>query len=172
MNISIRPWRIEDAPALSHALSNPAILCRLRDGIPYPYTENDARAYISQMLSAGKNSTFAYAIVLDGTAVGSIAAFRQDNIHCRTAELGYYLAQEHWGKGIMTAAVSDICKAVFAETNIVRIFAMPFASNFGSRRVLEKAGFQFEGIMKYNAFKDGSLLDTALYALTRREKEI
>lgn len=166
MNVTIRPWRADDAPALSRALSDPAILCRLRDGIPFPYTESDALDYINAMLSANRNSTFAYAVDLDGTAVGSIGLFRQENIHRRTAELGYYLAQEHWGNGIMTAAVKLACEKAFADTDIVRIFAMPFANNFGSRRVLEKAGFNCEGIMKCNAFKDGKLLDTALYALT------
>lgn len=72
----------------------------------------------------------------------------------------------------MTQAVRLLCEKVFAETDIIRIFAEPFAYNTGSRRVLEKAGFQFEGIMKCNAVKNGQILDMALYGLTRQtEKE-
>ena len=117
------------------------------------------------------NDTFAYAVDVDGTAVGSIGAFRQQNIHCRTAELGYYLTEEYWGKGVMTEAVRMLCEKVFAETDIIRIFAEPFAYNTGSRRVLEKAGFQFEGIMKCNAVKNGQILDMALYGLVSRNDD-
>lgn len=167
MNISIREWKMSDAAALAAALSNPNILNNLRDGLPYPYTEKDAADYIGFILNSDPKDTFAYAIDVDGKAVGSIGAFRQGNIHFRTAELGYYLAEEYWGKGIMTNAVRMICEKIFAETDIIRIFAEPFEQNTGSRRVLEKAGFQLEGIMKNNAFKNGKVLDMALYSYTK-----
>lgn len=167
MKISIRTWKQTDAKALSDALSNKKILNNLRDGLPYPYTKEDALDYINFILSSDPNNTFAYAIDVDGVAVGSIGAFRRENIHYRTAEVGYYLAEEYWGKGIMTEAVRLLCSEVFAKTDIIRIYAEPFAYNTGSRRVLEKAGFQFEGIMKCNAVKNGQILDMALYAITR-----
>ena len=165
---TIRPWRQSDAKDLANALSNPNILCNLRDGLPYPYTEADALSYINAMLSADPKDTFAYAVCVDGKAVGSIGAFRQQNIHSRTAELGYYLAEEYWGRGIMTEAVKMLCGKIFAETDILRIYAEPFAHNTGSRKVLEKAGFALEGILKSNAFKNGKELDMAMYALTRQ----
>lgn len=167
MNILIREWKKSDATALAAALSNKNILNNLRDGLPYPYTEIDAEEYINSVLDSDPNDTFAYAIDVDGRAVGSIGAFRQKNIHCRTAELGYYIAEEYWGKGIMTCAVRQLCEKLFAETDLLRIFAEPFSVNVGSRRVLEKAGFRLEGIMKNNAFKNGQVLDMALYAYTR-----
>lgn len=167
MNISIREWKYTDAADLAAALSNRKILDNLRDGLPYPYTEKNAEEYISFILNSDPNDTFAFAIEVDGKAVGSIGAFRQGNIHFRTAELGYYLAEEYWGRGIMTSAVRQLCEKLFAETDIIRIFAEPFDYNVGSRRVLEKAGFQLEGIMKNNAFKNGKVLDMALYAYTK-----
>ncbi|MGN0639215.1 MAG: GNAT family N-acetyltransferase [Huintestinicola sp.] len=167
MKVSIREWQQSDAAALAAALSNKNILNNLRDGLPYPYTEADAEEYISFILTSDPNDTFAFAIDVDGRAVGSIGAFRQGNIHCRTAELGYYLAEEYWGRGIMTIAVRQLCEKLFAETDIIRIFAEPFDYNVGSRRVLEKAGFQLEGILKNNAFKNGKVLDMALYAYTK-----
>ncbi|MBP0955894.1 MAG: GNAT family N-acetyltransferase [Oscillospiraceae bacterium] len=167
MNISIREWKYTDAADLAAALSNRKILDNLRDGLPYPYTEKNAEEYISFILNSDPNDTFAFAIEVDGKAVGSIGAFRQGNIHFRTAELGYYLAEEYWGRGIMTSAVRQLCEKLFAETDIIRIFAEPFDYNVGSRRVLEKAGFQLEGIMKNNAFKNGKALDMALYAYTK-----
>ena len=167
MEFDLRAWRESDAKDLAAALSNPKILNILRDGIPYPYTERDAASYIAAMQSATPNTTFAYAITIEDRAVGSIGVFRQGNIHAQTAELGYYLAEEYWGKGIMTEAVRRLCKRIFAETDILRIYAEPFSYNAGSRRVLEKAGFRFEGLLRCNAVKHGRVEDMALYALTR-----
>lgn len=165
--VTIRKWKQSDSASLASALNNEKVLNNLRDGLPYPYTEKDAASYINAMLTADPNNTFAYAVDIDGKAVGSIGAFRQGNIHFRTAELGYYIAEEYWGKGIMTEAVKQLCEKLFAQTDILRIFAEPFADNVGSRRVLEKSGFLLEGIMKYNAFKNGKVLDMALYSLTK-----
>lgn len=165
---AIRQWRMSDAKDLAHALSNKSVLDNLRDGLPYPYTEADGAEYISAMLSADKNSVFAFAIVdVDGRAIGSIGVFRQQNIHCRTAELGYYIAEEHWGKGIATQAVKSVCKHVFDTTDIVRIYAEPFAFNVASCRVLEKSGFELEGVLRKNAFKNGRFLDMKLYSLVK-----
>lgn len=121
------------------------------------------------MLDADENSTFAYAVCVDGVVAGSIGAFRQQNIHRRTAELGYYLGEAYWGKGIMTEALWQLCRKLFAQTDLLRIYAEPFSYNTGSRRVLEKAGFAYEGMMRNNAVKDGRVLDMALYALIRSE---
>ena len=171
MNCVLRKWRLSDAKDLAAALSNEKILNNLRDGLPFPYTEQDAGDYITAMLSADENSTFAYAITVDDRAVGSIGAFRQSNIHRQTAELGYYLAEEYWGRGIMTEAIRQLCGIVFDTTDILRIYAEPFAYNTGSRRALEKAGFALEGIMKNNAVKNGKVLDMALYSLTRNMEQ-
>ena len=167
MNCTIRKWRLSDARDLASTLNNEKILNNLRDGLPFPYTEQDAAEYITAMLSADENESFAFAITLDDRAIGSIGAFRQSNIHRQTAELGYYLAEEYWGQGIMTGAIRQICGLLFENTDILRIFAEPFSYNSGSRRALEKAGFCCEGIMKNNAVKNGKVLDMALYSLTR-----
>ena len=167
MKVSIRSWKKSDAASLAATLSNKKILNNLRDGLPYPYTEKDALEYIIYILSSNPNTTFAYSIDVDGTAVGSIGAFRQGNIHLRSAELGYYLDERYWGNGIMTVAVRQLCEKVFNETDILRIYAEPFAYNIGSQRVLEKAGFSLEGILKNNAVKNGRVLDMAMYSLTR-----
>ena len=169
MKIQIRKWALSDAGALAAALSNKKILDNLRDGLPYPYTQQDAREYISAMLAADEDETFAFAVTADGKVIGSIGAFRQGNIHRQTAELGYYIAEEYWGQGIMTEAVRQLCEHVFAHTDILRIYAEPFAYNSASCRVLEKAGFQYEGTLRCNAVKNGKVLDMKLYA---RLKEV
>lgn len=119
------------------------------------------------MLSADPDSTFAFAITLDDKVIGSIGVFRKDNIHSRTAEMGYYIGEPYWGNGYMTNAIKQVCKHVLGNTDIIRIFAEPFAHNIASCRALEKAGFQYEGTLKSNAVKCGKIIDMKMYALVR-----
>ena len=164
MERRIRPWRIEDAPALAAALNNQRVQDNLRDGLPYPYTESDARDFIWAMLHADKHTVFAFAITADDRAVGGIGIFRQENIHARTAEMGYYIAEPFWGRGLGTEAVQQANRWIFENTDILRIFAEPFAHNLASCRVLEKSGFVCEGTLRSNAVKNGRALDMKMYA--------
>ena len=166
----IREWKIEDKYTLAELLNNKNILNNLRDGLPYPYTVKNAEEFITAMLSSDRTKTFTFAITADDVVVGSIGIFRCDNIHSRTAEMGYYIGEHHWGKGYATSAVKQACIYVFTHTDIIRIFAEPFAYNTASSRVLEKAGFQLEGILHSNAVKNGNILDMKLYALIKENK--
>lgn len=172
MMCKIRKWEMSDAADLAIALSNKKIQDNLRDGLPYPYTEQDAKDYISEILSADENETFAFAITADNKVIGSIGVFRQKNIHRRTAELGYYIAEEYWGKGIMTEAVIQTCEYVFEKSDIIRIYAEPFAYNTASCRVLEKAGFQYEGTLRDNAVKNGRVIDMKMYSFLKNESRV
>ena len=167
MIYKIRSWEMNDANDLALALNNKKILYNLRDGLPFPYTAEDAAEYINAMLNADRNKTYAFAIALDNKVIGSIGVFRQENIHSKTAEMGYYIAEPYWGKGIGTSAVKQVCDFIFSNTDIIRIFAEPFANNVASCRVLEKAGFSFEGTLRKNAVKNGAVIDMRMYALIR-----
>ena len=169
MICKIRKWKLSDAADLAAALSNKKVQDNLRDGLPYPYTEQDGRDYILAMLSANEDETFAFAITIDKKVIGSIGIFRQGNIHRRTAELGYYIAEEYWGKGVMTEAVRQACAYVFDKSDIIRIYAEPFTYNIASCRVLEKAGFQYEGTLRRNAVKNGKVIDMNIYSLLKTE---
>lgn len=169
MFCKIRKWRLSDAADLAPVVSNKKVQDNLRDGFPYPYTEQNAAQFIERMLSADEDETFAFAVTVDDRAIGSIAAFRQGNIHRRTAEMGYYIAESFWGKGLMTEAVKQVCEYVFDHSDIIRIYAEPFAYNTASCRVLEKAGFQLEGTLKSNAVKNGKILDMKMYARIRSQ---
>ncbi len=169
MEGKIRKWRLEDAADLAKALSNKNILNNLRDGLPYPYTEQDAKSFIRAISEADPNSTFAFAITVEDKAIGSIGVFRQGNIHCRTAEIGYYIAEKYWGKGLGTSAVRQIADYIFSNTDIIRIYGDPFAYNEGSCRVLEKAGFTYEGTLRCNAVKNGVVQDMKMYSLIKDE---
>lgn len=169
MICKLRKWELSDARDLASTLSNKNIQDNLRDGLPYPYTEQDGVDYISAMLSADENDIFAFTITIDEKVIGSISVFRQANIHRLTAELGYYIAERYWGKGITTEAVKQICQIVFDRSDIIRIFAEPFAHNIASCRVLEKAGFQCEGTLRNNAVKNGEIVNMKIYSLLRTE---
>ncbi|MFT9078327.1 GNAT family N-acetyltransferase [Ethanoligenens sp.] len=167
MECKIRCWEMEDVPELAEALNNRNVQNNLRDGLPYPYTENDAKDFIKAMLNADENTTFAFAITFDDTVVGSIGVFRKDNIHFRTAEMGYYIAEPFWGKGLGTSAVKQVCHYIFEHTDIIRIFAEPFVFNAASCRILEKSGFEYEGTLRSNAVKTGNILDMKMYSLIK-----
>ena len=168
MHVCIRPWTDADAPAIVEALSDAGVTDNLRDGLPKPYTEADARDYIAYARTAGEGAC-AFAIDAGGEAVGSIQLTRQGNIHRRTAELGYYVVRRLWGRGVCTEAVRQICRFAFAETDLLRVYAEPFADNAASCRVLEKAGFALEGVMRSGIWKNGRLRDYCMYALLRPE---
>lgn len=170
MRCRIRKWEMSDARDLAEALSNTKVQDNLRDGLPYPYTEQDGKDFISDMLAADENETFAFAVTADSKVIGSIGVFRQQNIHRRTAELGYCIAEGYWGRGLMTEAVTQVCRHVFENSDIIRIYAEPFAYNAASCRVLEKAGFKYEGTLRDNAVKNGKVIDMKMYSLLKAER--
>lgn len=167
MNIELKPWRLEYAPDLAKVMNSPKVQGNLRDGLPMPYTPADGAEFITAMLAADSGKTYSRAVFAEGVLAGSIGIFRQDNIHFRTAELGYCLGEEFWGRGIATQAVRLACRHIFETTDILRIFAEPFAENAASSRVLEKAGFSFEGLLRWNAVKNGELKDMKMYAIIK-----
>ena len=168
MDISIRKWKVEDAEQLKDAINNKNILDNLRDGIPFPYTIEDAKEFIKQTLNAPKDSQYSWAILIDNKVIGSIGVFRKENIHYQTAEIGYYIAEEYWGKGIMTKVLKEVCNFIFNETDIIRIFAEPFSYNIASCKVLEKVGFEFEGTLRNNAIKNNKIIDMKMYSIIKR----
>lgn len=170
MDFSLRPWQLTDAPSAARWANDIEIARWLRDVFPHPYTLQDAECFIQSCLSAGEDSLF-LAIEIDRQAVGSIALLRGQDVYCKNAELGYWLGREFHGRGVMTQAVRQICQMGFARWDIGRIYAEPYAGNAGSRRVLEKAGFQLEGILRKSVYKRGEVSDSCMYSLLRGEHD-
>ena len=165
----LRAWKAEDAESLAQAANNPAIAGNLRNVFPNPYTLDDAIWYINDSIANEGKKQISYAIEIEGRAVGSIGIFVKDDVYEKSAELGYWLAEDYWRKGVMTKAVQMICKEAFASFDIVRIFAEPFADNAGSRGVLEKAGFTYEGTMRNGIYKNGEIHSYCMYSILREE---
>ena len=132
MAVRLRAWTLADAPALAKLINNKKVQDNLRDGLPFPYGEEDAKVFLSAVLASDPDQNLAFAIEADGELIGSISATRCANIHFRTAELGYYLGEPYWGKGFATEAVRQICDYIYRNTDIIRIFAEPFAYNTAS----------------------------------------
>lgn len=151
----LRPWRPEDAPSIARHADDPQVAANLRDVFPCPYQLSDAEEFIRLCRAAEPEQAIFRAIVVDGQAVGSVALTRGTDVCRRSAELGYWLGRAFWGRGIMTKAVEEMCRTGFEAWDIVRIYAEPFAHNAGSRRVLEKAGFALEGVMRSGIWKNG-----------------
>jgi RimJ/RimL family protein N-acetyltransferase len=162
---SIRPWTPQDRTALLKYAGNRKVWLTLRDGFPHPYTEADADRFF-ELVRNQEPLTF-YAIATPDEAIGGIGITQNGDVHRLTAEMGYWLAEPYWGKGITSEAVTRFTEWAFDHFGLLRIYAEPFATNTSSCRVLEKAGFTLEGRMRSNVIKDGQILDQMLYAKVR-----
>ncbi|MCQ5131301.1 GNAT family N-acetyltransferase [Butyricicoccus faecihominis] len=167
MQFTLKKWDERFIDDVARYGNNAKIAANLRDVFPFPYTREDAVGYVRMCAQNDESRQLCRAIVADGRAVGSVGVFCGSDVYRKSAELGYWLAEEYWGKGIMTEAAKQLCAAAFAAFDIVRIEAEPFAYNQGSRRVLEKAGFTLEGVKRQSVFKNGAIQDSCVYALLR-----
>lgn len=167
MKVELKEWSLDYVDNIAKVANNQKIANNLRNAFPYPYTKEDAKWYINDCITKGENNQLTRAIVADGLAVGSIGVFVGNDVYCKSGELGYWLSEECWGKGIMTNAAKEICSLAFQKFDIVRIYAEPFSCNIGSRRILEKSGFELEGIMKNGVFKNNEVFDYCMYGLIK-----
>jgi ribosomal-protein-alanine N-acetyltransferase len=145
--------------------NNRNIWLNLRDAFPHPYTLDDAHTFLRHVMNEKPTTTFA--IAMPSEAIGCIGLQIGRDIHCKTADLGYWLGEPFWGQGIMSEAVAVFTRCALGAFNLDRIYAEPFANNRASARVLEKAGFVCEGRLRASIFKDCKRLDAFLYAHVR-----
>lgn len=166
VNFVLRPWRSTDADDVFFYANNKKIADNLRDGFPYPYTRDNAVGFIAAV-SQDDDKHCCRAIEVQGQAIGSIGVFFKDDVYRKSAEIGYWLGEPFWGRGIMSRAIRQMAEDIFNRYDVVRIFAEPYAYNMGSRRALEKAGFQLEGVLRKSVYKNGKIYDSCIYALLK-----
>ena len=164
--IKLRPWSFNDAEELAIIANNSNISYNLRDGFPHPYSLNDAYNWLNSVLPVNDPPRF-FAVIYENRLCGSIGIVTKEDIYRKNVEIGYFLSEEYWGKGIMTKAVKAVTSYAFAKFDIVRVYAEPFSDNPASRRVLEKAGFICEAIFKKNVIKNGVVKDSCIYSVLR-----
>jgi RimJ/RimL family protein N-acetyltransferase len=159
---TIRRWRLEDAESLARHANNRRIWLAVRDVFPHPYTIQDAYEFLNRAMNEQPGMKFC--IEIARAAVGGIGVHPGDDVHRHTATMGYWLGQPFWGRGIMSEAVTAVTDFCFENFPLRRISAEVFSNNPASARVLQKAGFTFEGRLKNHVLKEGELLDSLIYA--------
>ena len=162
---SVRSFRDSDVAELAAQANNRRVWLQLRDRFPHPYTTDDARGFIAFACAADPQTAFAVAV--DNLPVGSIGAVLGEDVERCSAEVGYWLGEAYWGRGIATRALVGFTEYAFAAYEVERLFAVPLAANTASCRVLEKVGYRLEGRMRRSAVKDGVVQDQLLYAIVR-----
>jgi RimJ/RimL family protein N-acetyltransferase len=164
----VREWRLEDAAQLPMQANERRIWLNLRDAFPHPYGREDAEGFLALALDMQPQTFFA--IECAGHLAGGIGYVLRTDVERVGAEIGYWLGVHYWGRGIATAAVRAVTRYAFAtHPQLMRLFAVPFASNPASARVLEKAGYTLEGTLRSSAIKNGQLLDQWMYARLRSD---
>ena len=161
-NCEVRSWKTSDATSLTLHANNRKIWLNLRDAFPHPYTTKDAKGFIRTALRDRPECLFAIAV--GGEAVGGIGFALHRDVERVSAEIGYWLGEEFWGRGITTAALKAVTDYAIQTHGLTRLYAVPFEWNPASFRVLEKAGYSLEGRMHRSAIKDGKVIDQLLYA--------
>ena len=163
MEFKLRSWNFNDLESLVKYANNYKIAKNLTNQFPHPYTKENGEAFIAM---ATKNDPLTiFAIEINRQAAGGIGLHLQQDIHCKNAELGYWLAEPFWGKGIITSAIKQIVAYGFKTFEIDRIFARPFGNNLGSQKVLTKSGFILEGKFEKTIYKFGEYQDELIYAV-------
>ena len=165
MEFTLRKLILDDAEDLAKAANNPNVSRYLRNVFPYPYLLEDAVDFIN--FATANEDELIYGIIIDGKACGCVCARMRGDVYAKSCELGYWLSEQFWGKGLMTLVVKEFCYFLFENYDIHRIDAEVFADNVASRRVLEKAGFELEGLYRQKVYKDGRFMDEAVYAIIR-----
>jgi RimJ/RimL family protein N-acetyltransferase len=164
----LRPWRAGDQQSLTAHANDRDVWLNLRDQFPHPYTQADAEHWIG--FASGQARPTSLAIDVDGHAVGGVSLRLQEDVERITAEIGYWLGKAFWNRGLMTAAVRAMTDYGFEQLALTRIYAVPFAGNVASQRVLAKAGYVREGVLRRSAIKDGVVTDQVLLAITDRDR--
>ena len=163
----LRPFTYNDVASLTHFANNPRIAENLMDRFPYPYKKENATSFISSIIH--DNPVQVFAIEVENKAAGAIGLLVQDDIYCKNAELGYWLAEPFWNRGIVTEAIKQMVDYGFRTFAINRIFARPFGRNEASQRALEKAGFQMEYKLPKALYKNGVYEDEVCFSIRKVE---
>jgi len=163
----IREWCASDRPRLVKLADNKNIWRNMADRFPHPYTTADADDWFAYL--ASQRTPTHWAIEIDGRAAGAAGIEIQAGMYRHSATFGYWLGEPYWGRGIATAVVRALAPALFGRFDLVRLEARVFHWNPASARVLDKAGFSHEGVLRCSAIKDGRYVDQLVYALLDEE---
>ena len=163
--VKLRELHINDALVLAKLLNNKHVWNNLQDSLPYPYTEADAEFFIN--LNTNNNQMINFAITFDKDFCGVIGIKRQEDIHRKSVELGYWIGEPYWHKGVATKAIEIMTTLAFEKENINRIFARVFENNMASMKALLKNNYKQEAILKQAVYKNNRFLDEYIFAIVK-----
>jgi RimJ/RimL family protein N-acetyltransferase len=161
----LRPWRDSDLDALLHHADDADVSRALRDRFPFPYARADGVAFLAAC--AEPHDDWRFAIEIDGAAAGGMGFRPGEDVHAHCAEVGYWIGRAHWGRGLIVAALRAAVPVAMQALRLHRVAAGVYSNNPRSMRVLEKVGFEREGVQRRAVVKRGELLDVVVYAHTR-----
>lgn len=165
--LELRPWRLSDMEDLAFFANNANIANNMTNKFPHPYLLEHAEAFIQ--FTQVSDPVCIFAISCDGRSIGGMGVHLQEDIFAKNAELGYWLAEPYWGKGIVSKLLPELIDFAFKTFDIHRVFARPFSTNKASQRVLEKNNFVLEATLPKTIFKKGIYLDELIYAIRRED---
>lgn len=165
MVIVIRQWKNEDLQELVTQADNINVWNNLRNYFPHPYTEEHGKAWLEKVVDA--LPAINMAIEADGKLAGGIGLILNVDVYIKSAEIGYWLGEQYWGKGIATEAVRQMTEYAFYYFDLVRLYAEVFETNKASMRVLEKNGYYLEGVRRKAVFKNDVLMDDYIWVKLR-----
>ncbi len=166
MKIELKKWSFEDKEFLIK-MCNTVDRSYLSDRLPNPYTNESAEWWLNMVKENDEKRGVFREIVVDGKIIGTISVEQKEDVYRKDSEIGYYLLQEEYSKGIMTEAVRQICEIAFEKLDIIRITGVVYEPNIASRKVLEKNNFLFEGVMKKAVIKNKNIYDLCIYGKVR-----
>jgi RimJ/RimL family protein N-acetyltransferase len=165
MLVNLRPWKTEDLDELVTLANNKNIAKFMADVFPHPYTVEIGRTFIN--FTKCNPGSKIFAIVHNDKPIGSIGLHLQTDILRKNAELGYWLGEKYWNKGIITKVIPKMVEFGFNNLDIVRIFARIYGTNIASQKAIEKCGFKLEGQFEKTLFKNNEYLDELIYAIRK-----
>jgi RimJ/RimL family protein N-acetyltransferase len=162
--VKLRPWQWSDSKKLTHLLNNRKIWDNVRDYLPNPYTYKDADIFLQHNVEQIVQTNFA--VIMDDEITGGVGYIPKDDVYKFTAEIGYWVGESYWGKGIATEAIRLLVKKIREQSPlIVRVYAEVFDYNKASMRILEKNGFYLETIRRKGVVKNGIIRDDFIFVL-------
>lgn len=159
--MEFREYNLEYAESFALIRNNPKVLDNGYDKTPNPFTKKDAVDFIN--LQLGKNPPQRFLIFYDNALAGEIGITIQDDVHRLCAEIGYFIAEPFWGKGLATQAIKEMTAYTFSNFEVIRIIAGVFDFNKASMKALEKNGYYLESIRKKSVIKNGQIIDDYIW---------